>query len=186
MPSVCGGAAFRPDPQAPICSVQGVLGLGPGSGGWLPAAPAALGPRRAQPGLLSGAGLVRGNVLTGVFPAQTVVVSYREPRRGEREAVPAGWRRVCVLPQWAGNETRPVFLSQTMASGSNPRSGRSRTGSSRGGSGRGVWTAGVDGRRGWQSRIVVTAQLGAGCRGLSFLLCEMGYQQSGRQRGPHL
>lgn len=27
---------------------------------------------------------------------------------------------------------------------------------------------------------------GAGCQDLSFLLCEMGYQQSGRQRGPRL
>lgn len=114
-PRVCGGAvAFRPGARAPVCSAQGALGSGRGRGagcpgGWLPAALAALGPQKARPRLLSGAGLVRRNVLTGVLPALTVVVSYREARRGEREAVPAGWRRACVLPQRAGNETRPCF-----------------------------------------------------------------------------
>lgn len=44
----------------------------------------------------------------------------------------------------------------------------------------------MDGRCGQQSRIAVTALLGAGCQGLSCLFCEMGYQQSGRQRGPRL
>lgn len=90
--------------QVPICRVQGALGSGPGSPWlWLPWAH-----RQHSPGC--------SPVLASLEEMFSLV--YFQPRQwrfhiqkpGEGSARPSlGWRRACVLPQWAGNETRPCF-----------------------------------------------------------------------------
>lgn len=87
-------------------------GTGPGAReSWSPTLPLPPGaPQEPRPGPPSDAGLIKGSVLTSVFPVQTVAVLISRTTARGMEPVPAGWPRAFVSHN--GEEMKPegVFL----------------------------------------------------------------------------
>ena len=92
----------------------GARGVGTGPGAWeswSPTLPLPLGaPREPRPGLPSDAGLIKGSVLTGVFPVQTVAVLILRTTARGTAPIPAGWPRAFVSNNGEEMKSEGVFL----------------------------------------------------------------------------
>ena len=124
----------------------GVRGVGAGPRAWeswsptLPLPPGA--PRESRPRRPSDAGLTKGNVLTGAFPAQTVVVLISRTTARGTGTRSYGLAKGVRLRQWRGNEIQGAFPPLNNADRPSDQ-GRGATGSQRGRGG------GEQGTNGW-------------------------------------
>lgn len=127
-----GRSALVPDLPSREVGARGV-GAGPRAWeSWSPTLPLPPGaPREPRPRLPSDAGLTKGNVLTGSFPAQTVAILISRTTVRGMGARPCGLAKGVRLRQWRGNEIQGAFPPLNNADQPSDQ-GRGATGSQRG------------------------------------------------------